>query len=521
MTFHDLYLGTLLELATETVTVVSLLQASLKTGQSSNLGCSTASFLRLYGKQCLHESTTLRCANGEQLCARWVGFVPYSCSSRMDFTRTLRSLLLWAIILSRLARGVSDLVAAQPCSSEKIFARSVADECGPSSRLTPTLDWTAVIGELFEARNAVFWEGPTAAREQLISLLALVAQSFELASQCPSAVATASYSLAEVIASTAKSSANNDKSRQLKQLSLIQFALAMLPTRAHRECTQWPLRGRDLAAAFQQLGEVLFPTHPSQPPQLPASQEPAVAVVTACAGIHASGARARSKANRQRYAAKHGYDLHFFNDAYEIVAAFPAGTNLTRTNAPAYWRAYALLSVIGSSSPNSWLLWVDCEVFLTDLDMPVTKLLAKHGVTSASAASMLVSSSSLGVGPEVLLLQTNDWGRSFLRNWTTLPSPDFLHPVLRIPSDERHAERVALQHAVLPHWGEWLQGHSATDWDSYQWPPDIRIALGQARFSAQDRSAKQWELADFAWTDDGCRGRDGLRNHALCSDRLL
>ncbi|CAE7222748.1 unnamed protein product, partial [Symbiodinium microadriaticum] len=466
-------------------------------------------------------STTLRCAHGEQLCARWVGFVPYSCSSRMDITRTLRSLLLWAIILSRLARGVSDLVAAQPCSSEKIFARSVADECGPSSRLTPTLDWTAVIGEIFEARNAVFWEGPTAAREQLISLLALVAQSFELASQCPSAVATAGYSLAEVIASTAKSSANNDKSRQLKQLSLIQFALAMLPTRAHRECTQWPLRGRDLAAAFQQLGEVLFPTHPSQPPQLPASQEPAVAVVTACAGIHASGARARSKANRQRYAAKHGYDLHFFNDAHEIVAAFPAGTNLTRTNAPAYWRAYALLSVIGSSSPNSWLLWVDCEVFLTDLDMPVTKLLAKHGVTSASAASMLVSSSSLGVGPEVLLLQTNDWGRSFLRNWTTLPSPDFLHPVLRIPSDERHAERVALQHAVLPHWGEWLQGHSATDWDSYQWPPDIRIALGQARFSAQDRSAKQWELADFAWTDDGCRGRDGLRNHALCSDRLL
>ena len=446
----------------------------------------------------------------------------------MGFTWTLSSLPLsrkvlpWAIILSRLARAASDLAAAQPCTSEKIFARSVADECGPPTRLTPTLDWTAVIGEIFEARNAVFWEGPTAARGQLINLLALVAQSFELASQCPAAVATASYSLAEVIAATAESSASKDNSQQLKQLSLIQFALAMLPTRAHRECTQWPLRGRDLAAAFQQLGEILFPTDPSQPPQLHASQEPAIAVVTACAGIHASGARARSKANRQRYAAKHGYDLHFFNDAHEIVAAFPAGTNLTHTNAPAYWRAYALLSVIGSSSPYSWLLWVDCEVFLTDLEMPVTRLLAKHGVTSASAASMLVSASSLGVGPEVLLLQKNDWAQSFLKNWTTLPSPSFLHPVLRSPSDERHAERVALQHAVLPHWSEWLQGPSAMDWNSFQWPPDIRIALGQAPFSAQDSaSAKQWELADFAFADDDCRGRDGLRNHALCSDRLL
>ena len=36
------------------------------------------------------------------------------------------------------------------CSSEKIFARAVADECGPLEAQSPTLDWTAFTGEIFE-----------------------------------------------------------------------------------------------------------------------------------------------------------------------------------------------------------------------------------------------------------------------------------------------------------------------------------------------------------------------------------
>ena len=40
----------------------------------------------------------------------------------------------------------------EACTSEKIFARAVADECVPLDDHSTTLDWTAVTGEIFEAR---------------------------------------------------------------------------------------------------------------------------------------------------------------------------------------------------------------------------------------------------------------------------------------------------------------------------------------------------------------------------------
>ena len=426
--------------------------------------------------------------------------------------------LLSLCLIERAAPELS--TTAQPCTSEKIFARSVADECGPLDRFAPTLDWTAVIGELFEARNAVFWAGAGAARDQLVALLALVGQSFELASQCPAAVAATSYSLAEVLAAESM-----DDNQRLRQLALIQFALAMLPTRAHEECTQWPLRGRDLAAAFRQLSTAVFPTFDKPPRPFP---EPGVAVVTACAGLHLSGVRAGSRTNRRHYASKHGYDVHFFQDAKQILRAFPDTTNLTRTNAPAYWRAHALFSVMALPAQYSWLLWVDCDVVLTDLDMPVSELLARHGIwldaSGSWSASLLASSSGLGVDPEVLLLRKDPWGQQFLRNWTRLPSPSFLHPGRRMPSDERHPERLALQHNVLPHWGSWLQGQQASEWGSFQLKPEVRLAFGSlvsvARADAgRLKSRKTWVPGDFAWVDTECLGRQGLFEEAGCLKR--
>ena len=434
---------------------------------------------------------------------------------------------LCAICLGLAAQGLG---VTKPCTDEKIFARSVADECGPLDRFGPTLDWTGVIGEIFEARNAGFWEGPSAAQDQLVNLLALVGQSFELASQCPAAVATASYSLAEVLAAGSL----DNKTQGLQQLALIQFGLAMLPTRAHRECTQWPLRGRDLVAAFQQLG-TRFSTRAEA---APAGQESLVAVVTACAGLHLPGVRSSSKANRQLYAARHGYDLHFFQDANGITAAF-GEANLTHANAPAYWRAYALRSVMALSRPHSWLLWIDCDVLVTDLDMPATQLLTKHGGTfldASASVSMLASANGLGVHPEILLLRKGAWGQDFLRNWTRLPSPGFLHPSLRIPSDERHPERVALQHAILPHWGVWVQGHAGRAniaWKSFGWRPEVSLAFSLvARADGTDVPPtmavagtglweRRWTHGDFAWADDECRGREGLRaaKEAFCLER--
>lgn len=49
-----------------------------------------------------------------------------------------------------------------------------------------------------EARTLLFIHGPSAAEVQLQNLLSLVLHSYSLAAQCPAAIATASYSLAEV-----------------------------------------------------------------------------------------------------------------------------------------------------------------------------------------------------------------------------------------------------------------------------------------------------------------------------------
>ena len=54
-------------------------------------------------------------------------------------------------ILLSLASCAADVASASgTCTDEKIFARAVADECGPLDAQSPTLDWTAFTGEIFE-----------------------------------------------------------------------------------------------------------------------------------------------------------------------------------------------------------------------------------------------------------------------------------------------------------------------------------------------------------------------------------
>lgn len=90
-----------------------------------------------------------------------------------------------------------------------------------------------------EARTLLFIHGPSAAEVQLQNLLSLVLHSYSLAAQCPAAIATASYSLAEVRAALEPAwQLEKNRSFGLKQLALLQLSLAMYPLAAHEECTQ-------------------------------------------------------------------------------------------------------------------------------------------------------------------------------------------------------------------------------------------------------------------------------------------
>ena len=56
------------------------------------------------------------------------------------------------IYISLAVLSAIDAVELDACTSEKIFARAVADECGPLDDHSATIDWTAVTGEIFETR---------------------------------------------------------------------------------------------------------------------------------------------------------------------------------------------------------------------------------------------------------------------------------------------------------------------------------------------------------------------------------
>ena len=124
---------------------------------------------------------------------------------------------------------------------------------------------------------------------------------FEAFARCPGAIATASYSLAEVQAGEGGDRA--DRAQWLRQLALLQLSLAMFPLAGHEECTQWPLRGRDLVSGFSRLGHKLFKQE-----QLESRVDAGkVAVVSACAGLHTEFVRSSAQKQFRQYAERHGY----------------------------------------------------------------------------------------------------------------------------------------------------------------------------------------------------------------------
>ena len=418
-------------------------------------------------------------------------------------------------------------LSAEPatgCTSDKIFARAVADECVPSAFHSATLDWTAFTGEVYEARSLIFLPGSSEsidfARARLQKLLGLVGQSFGLASQCPSALAAVSYSLAEVLPA---SHANTDISKiQWMQLALLQLALAVYPQAAHRECTQWPLRGRDLVAGFSHLATQLFPTNLGHEPD--PSKASKVALVSACAGLHAEMVRFTAERNFRAYAMRHSYDLHFFADAREILNRF-SSLNLTSANAPTFWRAYAMQLVLEMPLAYDWIMWIDCEVVITDLDRNVDDILSRHGVTAAG--QILITADGWGIQPTMMLLRggeskrSKSWSQSFLANWTKVPSLEFLHGASRSPPELRNPERLALQHATLPHWQSWFQEVPFLDFgESFQWNSAVYLSMGALVGVDTDENwlshYHKWERSHFAWIDLRCHGRKALTSE--CQD---
>eukprot|EP00927_Polykrikos_kofoidii_P021272 TRINITY_DN20187_c0_g1_i2.p1 TRINITY_DN20187_c0_g1~~TRINITY_DN20187_c0_g1_i2.p1 ORF type:complete len:549 (+),score=68.58 TRINITY_DN20187_c0_g1_i2:87-1649(+) len=412
------------------------------------------------------------------------------------------------------ASGDNSLVSADSCDPSHFLGLPLEMEC-PSMRL----DWNKYIKELYEARTSVFSDGVASAARKTFALLELSATTLAAVLECPVAVAATFYTLAEALAI--------DETSLSSSLAFLHLALTFLPRAAHHECSQWPLQGRDVVAAFLELAPrvagprntfhfsrdiVLDHAGSSVGTGRSLVQDLRIAVVTVCAPHrHGANTKAFAAENRRLYTSHHGYDVHMYLDPGQLVGAHIGGQNLTATNAPAFWRAYAAERVMESGIDYDWMLWLDCDALIVDLGRSVQTVLARIlsdvPVVSQESPCLIVGIDSLGIRADAWLLRISPWAREFLLRWTDI----WRFPAIDVVGYATFSERVAMQHAVLLPRGVFVQSDHPVWWEHLQWPREVRVVapgeFGVQRYSpgghhAQSEVRSQADV--FAWSDPSC-----------------
>eukprot|EP00927_Polykrikos_kofoidii_P021271 TRINITY_DN20187_c0_g1_i1.p1 TRINITY_DN20187_c0_g1~~TRINITY_DN20187_c0_g1_i1.p1 ORF type:complete len:553 (+),score=64.28 TRINITY_DN20187_c0_g1_i1:271-1929(+) len=444
-------------------------------------------------------------------CSATGGYACYTASKRVKMW-----LALFAIcnFKGTTASGHDSLISAESCDGTKMYAFPVEMEC-PSARL----DWSAYIGELYETRILVFSEGVDSVARKARALLRLSTATLSTTLECPVAVAATCYALAEALAI--------DEKTLSSALAFLHLALTFLPRAAHHECSQWPLQGRDVVAAFLELAPrvagprntfhfsrdiVLDHAGSSVGTGRSLVQDLRIAVVTVCAPHrHGANTKAFAAENRRLYTSHHGYDVHMYLDPGQLVGAHIGGQNLTATNAPAFWRAYAAERVMESGIDYDWMLWLDCDALIVDLGRSVQTVLARIlsdvPVVSQESPCLIVGIDSLGIRADAWLLRISPWAREFLLRWTDI----WRFPAIDVVGYATFSERVAMQHAVLLPRGVFVQSDHPVWWEHLQWPREVRVVapgeFGVQRYSpgghhAQSEVRSQADV--FAWSDPSC-----------------
>ena len=91
-----------------------------------------------------------------------------------------------------------------------------------------------------------------------------------------------------------------------------------------------------------------------------------IAIVTVCEyDSSQTPLAALSKANKQRYADKHGYSLFFFDHAPLFEDWFRENGQMYPSRPPAWSKIDAVLEVM-SSGKFEWTMWMDCDSFFMD-----------------------------------------------------------------------------------------------------------------------------------------------------------
>lgn len=439
--------------------------------------------------------------------------------------------LLQSVAFAVLLAVFTRPTASELCDSSKIFSQSVAAECPGKNNGVPRVDWQIFVAELYNARDLVFSNSAAIASDHLASLLGFVIADMATASECPFAVAATAHSFAETVA------ARGDVEQQGLLLLLLHTGLSFLPEGgARRSCSQWPLHGRELAGAFLGLVRKMFFSRVPVSAPYPVR----VAVATTCPGGANRDITALIEANRQKYATENNYGMYFFHSPGDLLQAHRVGrsksSNLTLPSELGTWRVHTLMHLLSPGMPYDWIMWLDCQVVITDMKRSVMDLLAAHGIGPTSDASLVVLADGGGLRPEALLLRNSASGTAFLDRWARRPAAQQLPPLRRQGSSFDSplswsrpplGERAALRHAAGPYWATWLEAADPrrrlpqSDWGKFRWPSEVVPSLpasgpgGSGAFAApatlslaeeglDPELARPWKEGDFAWYDACC-----------------
>jgi hypothetical protein len=132
--------------------------------------------------------------------------------------------------------------------------------------------------------------------------------------------------------------------------------------------------------------------------------------------------------NKKLYCEKHGYHLHYANDAGAKVAGFPMQPGLPPvkdTHMSIGWgRIYLMKEAIEKYPKTEWIFSTDCDVMITNMDVKIEDIVAKHAnknthvmiptdCNGINCGNMLVRNTPIGKG----FLDTIIAGEPLYRHW--------------------------------------------------------------------------------------------------------
>mmetsp|Transcript_171 Transcript_171/g.385 ORF Transcript_171/g.385 Transcript_171/m.385 type:complete len:471 (-) Transcript_171:174-1586(-) len=399
----------------------------------------------------------------------------------------------------------------------------IREECPNRSGL----DWEAYGEALYRARSQTFLGDSDAALRGIHELLTVATTPFHRAFECPPAVASTYFSLAQIL---------GFQGRLRRAAAIIQMGFVFIRDKGFSECTPWPMQGWDMLLAGRNVAhkvrELDAQAVDLRAPRHVRFEKSKMAVVTVCAYAEEEPVRLLSIGNHELYTQLHGYDLHMFTSPTQILPHAAGGMDVNDGKHKAFfWKVNAVRNVFDMDANYDWVLWADCDAFFMDPERTLDSIIHMYtsntssptvpprqmdgapdweeGAMLAAAIAqdrtpveLLVAVDSTGINNGVWLMRNSDWSKKFLDRWW--------HSDILQGAGENHncSDQSTMQHQLLQDNAMRLDAL----WDSVEgpiWPPEVRVVAQEHlqsfhQATAMTVASREWVDGDFIRHHPGC-----------------